>query len=238
MEQNNYNYILATKRRNELLAKKLLTKPISTNENISTKEVYKEDNKRYILCLNKEVRIAELKMIKEIKTKLEKFLTENKDKKDLKLKVYRKFGKASKFVDFENFKINEETLKYELQIAGKFLLVTTTDMEKDKVLDQYKELRTIESFFRDLKHFVNIRPIYHQKTERIKGHVFVCVFSLLIKRLLEKKIERKDVEKLKKVKCIELEIKGDKVKMLQELGSNALLLRKLGIEIPARYMQL
>ncbi|MCK4429237.1 MAG: IS1634 family transposase, partial [Candidatus Aenigmarchaeota archaeon] len=250
LEQNNYDYIihfatqndapfllrknkcLATKRRNELLAK-----PISTKENISAKEVYKEDNRRYVLCLNKEVRTAELKMIKELKNKLEKFLTENKDKKDLKLKVYRKFGKASKFVDFENIKINEETLKYELQIAGKFLLVTTTEMNKDKVLDEYKELRTIESFFSDLKHFVNIRPIYHQKTRRINGHVFVCVFSLLIKKLLEKKIERNDVEKLKKIKLGVLNTGEERIFIVKKIGEmDRKIFESIGIEAPGKFM--
>ena len=47
--------------------------------------------------------------------------------------------------------------------------------------------------------------------------MFVCVFALLIKKLLERKIERKEIEKLKRIKCMEL--REEKIVMLQELGA-------------------
>ena len=237
LEQNDYDYILATKRRNEKLVRKLMTKPIESKDGICVKEVYKEGNKRYILCLNKEVREVELKRLKELRKNLEKFLVENKDKKDLKIRTYKKFGKATKFIDFKNCKIDEEVWRYERKIAGRYLLVTTTKMEEREVLERYKELKEVENFFRDLKHVVDVRPIYHQKDERIKAHVFVCVFSLLIERLLERKIGRKEIERLKKIKCVELRHTEEKVTMLQELGACVNSFKKLGIEIPTKFLQ-
>ena len=50
-----------------------------------------------------------------------------------------------------------------------------------------KEQWQIERFFRATKSFLEIRPIYHRKTDRIRAHVFVCVLSLLLSRLIEKK---------------------------------------------------
>ncbi|MCL4412207.1 MAG: hypothetical protein M1526_02490 [Candidatus Thermoplasmatota archaeon] len=41
--------------------------------------------------------------------------------------------------------------------------------------------------FRTIKSFLEIRPVYHRKSERIKAHVLVCVLSLLISRMIEKK---------------------------------------------------
>jgi len=236
LEENEYDYILATKRRNERLVRKLMTKPIEGSEAICVKEVYREGNRRYILCMNKEVRKEELENLKKLRKELERFLAENKDKKDLKMKAYKKFGRAVRFIDFTSLKIDERTWNYERKIAGRYLLVTTTEMEARKVLERYKELKEVEMFFRDLKHAVNVRPIYHRKDERIRAHVFVCVFALLIKKLLERKIERKEIEKLKRIKCVELRVGEEKVAILQELGACVNSFKRLGIEIPVKFL--
>lgn len=47
----------------------------------------------------------------------------------------------------------------------------------------------IEESFRILKSEMRSRPVYLQKDERIKAHFLVCFLSLLIYRLLEKKLE-------------------------------------------------
>ncbi len=38
---------------------------------------------------------------------------------------------------------------------------------------------------RDLKHTVDVRPVYHRKPERIKAHVPVCWLALLVIRVIE-----------------------------------------------------
>ena len=64
--------------------------------------------------------------------------------------------------------------------------------------------------------------------------MFVCVFALLIKKLLERKIERKEIEKLKRIKCMEL--REEKIVMLQELGACVNSFKRLGIEIPVKFL--
>lgn len=237
LEQNGYEYILATKRRNEKLVKELLIKPIDGKDKICVKEVYREEKKRYVLCLNKEVRKVELEKLRELRKKLEKFLTENKDRKDLKIRAYSKFGRAIKFIDFKNRKIDENMWNYENRIAGRFLLVTTTSLKSVEVLESYKELKEVEEFFRDLKHFVDVRPIYHQKDRRIKAHVFVCVFSLLIKRLLERKINPCDIEKLKRIKISVLSIGSEEQYMVKRLDEqDKKIFDLLGIEKPGKFI--
>ena len=204
LEENEYDYILATKRRNERLVRKLMTKPIEGSEKVCVKEVYREGNRRYILCMNKEVRKEELENLKKLRKELERFLAENKDKKDLKMKAYKKFGRAVRFIDFTSLKIDERTWNYERKIAGRYLLVTTTEMEARKVLERYKELKEVEMFFRDLKHAVNVRPIYHRKDERIRAHVFVCVLSLLIKKLIERAAGSNAVKELRRIRVSEI----------------------------------
>ena len=34
---------------------------------------------------------------------------------------------------------------------------------------------------------MEIRPVYYRKSERVKAHVLVCVLSLLLSRMMEKK---------------------------------------------------
>ena len=66
--------------------------------------------------------------------------------------------------------------------------------------------------------------------------MFVCVFALLIKKLLERKIERKEIEKLKRIKCVELRVGEEKVAILQELGACVNSFKRLGIEIPVKFL--
>ena len=39
---------------------------------------------------------------------------------------------------------------------------------------------------RKIKSLLEIRPVYDRKPERIKAHVFVCILSLLLSRIIEK----------------------------------------------------
>ena len=43
----------------------------------------------------------------------------------------------------------------------------------------------MESGFRDLKDVIEIRPIYHQRDDRVRAHLFVATLALFLKRTLE-----------------------------------------------------
>jgi len=49
----------------------------------------------------------------------------------------------------------------------------------------YKQLFEIERVNRDLKHTIDVRPVYHRKEERIKAHVLLCWLALLLIRVAE-----------------------------------------------------
>ena len=49
----------------------------------------------------------------------------------------------------------------------------------------YKQLHEIERVNRDLKHTVDVRPVYHRREDRIRSHVLLCWLSLLLIRLIE-----------------------------------------------------
>jgi len=49
----------------------------------------------------------------------------------------------------------------------------------------YKQLSAVERVFRDLKHLVDIRPVYHRLADRIRAHVLPCWLGLLLIRVAE-----------------------------------------------------
>jgi transposase len=52
-------------------------------------------------------------------------------------------------------------------------------------VDSYKDLKEVEALFDDLKHFVDLQPIRHWLTRRVRVHVFLCILALLLKRIFE-----------------------------------------------------
>ena len=54
----------------------------------------------------------------------------------------------------------------------------------------YKQLHEIERVNRDLKHTVDVRPVYHRREDRIRSHVLLCWLSLLLIRLIETRTDQ------------------------------------------------
>lgn len=61
-------------------------------------------------------------------------------------------------------------------MCGYYILQTTAeDLEPTEVETHYKGLKFVEEAFRELKDFVEIRPIFHWKDRQVKTHVFLCI---------------------------------------------------------------
>ena len=54
----------------------------------------------------------------------------------------------------------------------------------------YKQLFEIERVFRDMKHLIDIRPVYHRLPERIKSHVLLCWLGMLLIRVAENETQQ------------------------------------------------
>ena len=76
------------------------------------------------------------------------------------------------------------------KLAERFLIITNTDLKESYAVSAYKEQWEIERSFRTIKSFLEIRPVYHRKSERIEAHVLVCVLSLLLSRIMENPAKR------------------------------------------------
>ncbi len=239
LEDAGYEYILSTKRRKDDLAEKLLEKEVPGDEKQRTEEVHREkvddETRRYILCLDEKTRKDRLEKLNEIREEKEKELQDLKErfeksrsgkgrgrpmtKKGAMKQAEKILGKNKRLFDIDinetiKWVLNEEAWEHEKKMAGKFLLVTTSDLEPSKAMEAYKDLKDVEKAFDELKNFLKIRPIYHRTDKRVKGHVYVCILALLLKRLIEKKTDEsfnKTIRKLGKLKASEIKFRGRKI---------------------------
>jgi len=52
-----------------------------------------------------------------------------------------------------------------------------TEFDNKEIWNTYRMLNDVEAAFRTLKTDLGLRPIYHQKTDRISGHIFISVLA-------------------------------------------------------------
>jgi transposase len=84
------------------------------------------------------------------------------------------------------YHLNTDAMSAEERLDGVFaLLASQDDIPMNKVAESYKNLKEVEMFFDDLKNFVDIRPLRHWTEVRVRAHVCICIFALLLKRIFE-----------------------------------------------------
>jgi hypothetical protein len=74
----------------------------------------------------------------------------------------------------------------EERIDGKFLVSSSDDdLSAEEIAIYYKQLKEVERAWRDQKHILDLRPIYHRKQDRIRSHVLLSFLALLLTRVAE-----------------------------------------------------
>jgi hypothetical protein len=82
--------------------------------------------------------------------------------------------------------INRQKIAAEAHLDGKFIVSSSDDRLSDEdMVMGYKQLWVVERVWRDLKHSVDIRPVYHRLEARIRAHVLLCWLALLLIRVAE-----------------------------------------------------
>ena len=151
---------------------------------LRVKEIIVDDH-RYIVCLNeRQARKDEADrqaIIDALKEKLKsnaKSLVGNKG--------FRKYLR----VDRNTLSLNERKIEEEKRFDGKWVLKTNTDLSAEQVALKYKELWQVEQVFRDMKSVLDTRPIFHQRNETIRGHVFSSFLALVLRKELDLRLEK------------------------------------------------
>jgi hypothetical protein len=82
--------------------------------------------------------------------------------------------------------VDQAKARAEAKLDGKWLLSCTDDaVPAADLAVLYKQLIEVERSWRDLKHVLDLRPIYHRKQDRIRAHVTLCFLALVLVRVAE-----------------------------------------------------
>lgn len=110
---------------------------------------------------------------------------------------YRRFINNTKSTDNgeiaenDNLSLDEELIENEEKYDGYYALTTNLVGNIEQILKISKGRWEIEESFRIMKSDFLARPVNLSREDRIKAHFMTCFISLLIYRLLEKKLDYK-----------------------------------------------
>jgi len=160
------------------------------------------DKNRVIIFWNKEITKTQKeereKRLNIIQPKLKKINPKNYDEVRLHEKVGEILGKYRKFFERDykkfSFELKEDELRKAELLDGKSAIETNTNLSAKEILQRYRDKNLIEMSFKDLKMFVDIRPIRHHKENRVLAHVFLAILSFGLRSLLELKLRRSNFQ--------------------------------------------
>ena len=87
--------------------------------------------------------------------------------------------------------INSDTISKESQFDGFYGVCTNLEDPVEEIIKVNHRRWEIEESFRIMKSEFKARPVYLSREDRIRAHFTICFISLLMLRLLEKKIDEK-----------------------------------------------
>lgn len=148
-----------------------------------------------------------------------------------------------------NVKVSEAFDEWAKISEGSYALKTNvTDWDDEKLWRAYIQLAQAEAAFRVQKSELSIRPIWHQRADRVEAHILVCFLAFVLWKTLELWQRRAELgnsprtvlEEIKRIQCHDVclptathgEIRLRCVTQPDELQS--LLFERLGITLPKR----
>ena len=84
--------------------------------------------------------------------------------------------------------------KIDERFSGSYYLRTSrTDLSEQEIWDLYISLTDVEDSFRSMKSYLGLRPNFHQKDERIKGHLFITVLAHHVVNSIQTLLHRNEI---------------------------------------------
>ena len=208
---------------------------------LKVKEVVLEGT-RYIVCLNprqaRKDALDRQAIVESLKEKLQ-----SNPKGLIGNKGYRKYLK----MDRESVTIDQDKIDYEARFDGKWVLCTNTNLTAEEVALKYKELWQVEQVFRDIKSILETRPVYHQRPENIRGHVFCSFLALVLRKELERRLEEAghcfewaDIKQdLRALQQVIIEEQGKSLSLRTEcVGTCGKIFQAVGVAVPPTIREL
>jgi hypothetical protein len=148
-----------------------------------------------------------------------------------------------------SYRLDKERLRVVRRREGRYLLRSNLiGIDPAQLWELYIQLTQIEEAFRNLKGDLAIRPIYHQREERIEAHIFVAFIAYCLHVTLRRRLHklapgltpRAVLEKFKTIQMIDVHLPttdGRTVilpRYTQPEQEHRMLLHALNLELPAQ----
>lgn len=181
LQENNYQYILGGRIKNETEALKqvILNRSIEESSPIRLKHPFGElivsySSKRAAKDLHNRT-----KGIKRLEAKIK---AGKLTKESINNRGYNKYlvleGQTKVLIDYDKFKQDSVW-------DGLKGYITNTELSVQEIIGSYQNLWQVEKAFRMSKTDLRFRPIYHYNVNRIKAHLLICFVALSVYRRLE-----------------------------------------------------
>lgn len=120
----------------------------------------------------------------------------------------------------------KDVIQQEEQRDGLYLLHTNqvaAECTTEQTLAQYKGLLEVEEVFGELKSFLEVRPVYHWRADRVRNHVRICFLAYWLSARLGRQWRQKGepgevpriLRQLQTIRLGQLEVAGRKLGTLQ-----------------------
>ena len=147
------------------------------------------------------------------------------------------------------YRLRRGKLRQAFRREGRYLLRSNmVDGDPAELWRQYMRLSEIEQAFKELKQDLAIRPVFHQKEERIEAHIFLSFMAYCLQVTLKNLSRphapgltpREILEKFATIRMVDVHLPTADGRHLilprytQPDGDHKLLLHQLGLKLPAQ----
>jgi transposase len=273
LQEGNRHYIVGTaksqlKRHEKELAKQDWTK---VHEGLEVKKLQAPDGSQevFILCRSADRREKERAMherfVKRVKEGLERIAASCAKRKQAPVAIAHRVGKLmgqnTRAAGAFRFEVGQDaagraTLTWSHQedwndwaslSEGCYLLRSNvTQWSGEELWKAYMQLTEAEGAFRIHKSDLALRPVWHQKEERVKAHILVCFLAYVLWKTLARRCSqaglgdepRKVLEELSRIKLVDVSLPtrcGPTIRracVSRPDDHQAILLHRLGLTLP------
>jgi hypothetical protein len=263
-----FYYLVGTpKGRLNKLEEKLLSLPWEKVRESLNVKLLKEDGELYVLACSTSRQAKERAMrrrrLKKYWNRLKELSNQKLDRDRLLMKIgaaRKEAGNAARLVELSlplphqdvtpetfRFRLIKDKLRKVRKQEGQYLLRSNLVGEEASTLwKYYTQLVEVEQAFKTLKMDLSLRPVYHQKDERIEAHIFVAFLSYCLQVTLQQRLKalapgltvRSVLEKFASIQLVDVHLPttdGRELRLPRYTEPNKeqlLLLSRLSLKLP------
>jgi hypothetical protein len=162
-------------------------------DNLRVKEVRISEHERFIVCHNPDAADRDATIREQMLTQLRELIDDTdrlpeRKRAELRGVISTKPG-LNRYLRVTGgglLRVDAAAVTAEAKLDGKYLLRTSDPhLSAEDVALGYKQLAAIERAWRDMKHVIDLRPVFHRLEDRIRAHVLLCWLALLLIRIVE-----------------------------------------------------